>query len=144
MSTYDEGSAAVALAEAGAVAWRQAVHDQLAARADHGDFYALAGEVVDTLRSLSGLMGVLDRQVAGYGPGRVLRDDAGTDLADRLADAGAELVLARQAVERAEQAVNRFWSQIGHIAVEDTATDSAADRTADAAGCRVEVEEDRS
>jgi hypothetical protein len=121
-------SAAVAAAETGATAWREAVHAQLSAAPDHSEFYAVTAEVVDTLRSISGMAGVLGRQVEGYGEGRELRDDAGADPAERLADASAELALARDAVDSAERAVNRFWSQIGHIAVEYRADeDEAAD-----------------
>jgi hypothetical protein len=129
MSGYDEELApapAITAAEAGAAAWREAVHAQLAAEPDHSEFYAVTAEVVDTLRSLSGMADVLGRQVAGYGEGRELRDDAGADPAERLADAGAELEMARQAVECAERAVNRFWSQIGHIGIEYRVVDEAS------------------
>ncbi|MCO1658893.1 hypothetical protein [Pseudonocardia humida] len=117
-------SAAVAASETGSAAWREAVHAQLAAEPDHSEFYAVTAEVVDTLRSLSGMADVLGRQIAGYGQGRTLRDDAGADPAERLADAGAELEMARQAVDCAERAVNRFWSQIGHIGIEYRLTDT--------------------
>jgi hypothetical protein len=95
------------------------VHEQLSAEPDHSDFYALAGELVDTLRSVESLVGVLSRQVAGYGEGRVLRDDAGGDPAERLAAAVAELDSVRVLVSGAERATNQFWSEIGHVAVED-------------------------
>ena len=57
---------------------RLALRRSRAARARHpitSDFYALTGEVVETLRSLSGLAGLLVGQIAAYGRGRVLRDD---------------------------------------------------------------------
>jgi hypothetical protein len=130
-------SAAIEAAEAGAAGWREAVHAQLDAAPDHSEFYALTAEVVDTLRSLSGMASVLGRQVADYGQGRQLRDDAGADPTDRLADAGAELALARHAVECAERAVNRFWSQIGHIGIAyrpHQDTDQTADQAAPGRG----------
>jgi hypothetical protein len=132
-------SASIAASEAGAAAWREAVHAQLDAEPDHSEFYAVTAEVVDTLRSLSGMASVLGRQVAGYGQGRELRDDAGADPDDRLADAGAELAMARQAVDCAERAVNRFWSQIGHIGVdyrptEDTDQNATGSAAADTEG----------
>jgi hypothetical protein len=95
------------------------VHEQLAAEPDHVDFYALAGELVDTLRSVESLVGVLSRQVAVYSEGRVLRDDAGGDPAARLVAAVVELDSVRVLVSGAERSANRFWSEIGHVAVED-------------------------
>jgi hypothetical protein len=118
VSTGDGVSAAVTSAEAGARAWRSAVHDQRAAAPDHGDFYGLAAELVDTLRSLEALTGVLGRQVAGYGQGRVLRDDAGEQPAARLAEAVAHLTRAGQLLAVAERAANAYWSAIGHVAVD--------------------------
>jgi hypothetical protein len=110
---------AAEVAERGAQAWRAVVHEQLSAEPDHGDFYALAGELVDTLRSVESLVGVLSRQVAGYGEGRVLRDDAGMVPAERLGFAAAYLTQARELLGDAGWATNQFWSEIGHIAVED-------------------------
>ncbi|MDN5851363.1 MAG: hypothetical protein L0K86_00705 [Actinomycetia bacterium] len=119
MNTPPDGRPpAVLNAEAGADAWRCVVHDQGAATADHGDWYAITGETVDTLRCLISLAGVLARQVAGYGTGRVLRDDAGADPAERLAIASSVAAQLRADLDRAERAANRLWSQIGHIAVE--------------------------
>jgi hypothetical protein len=119
VSAPEERPPAVDAAEAGAESWRAAVHAQRTARPEHGDFYALAGELVATLRALSSLTGLLAKQVAGYGAGRVLRDDAGADPAARLADAAALLRLARRDLDRAERAANQFWSQISHIATEE-------------------------
>jgi hypothetical protein len=110
---------AATVAERGAQAWRRVVHEQLAAEPDHGDFYAIAGELVDTLRSLESLARALSRQVSGYGEGRALRDDAGADPAARLAVAVEELESVRVLVSGAERSANRFWSHIGRIAVED-------------------------
>ncbi len=119
MSAPEERPPAVVAAEAGAESWRTAVNAQRTARPEHGDFYALAGELVATLRALSSLTGLLAKQVAGYGAGRVLRDDAGADPAARPADAAALLALVRRDLDRAERAANRFWSQISHIATEE-------------------------
>jgi hypothetical protein len=109
----------VVAAEAGADHWRAAVHAQRPARPAHSDFYAIAAELVATLRALSSLTGVLADQVAGYGAGRVLRDDAGANPTARLAAAAALLGLARRDLDRAERASNEFWSQISHIATEE-------------------------
>jgi hypothetical protein len=118
MTGPDERPPALVAAESGAEAWRAVAVAQRAAVAGHGDFYALAGDVVATLRALSAVAGVLAVQVAGYGDGRVLRDDAGHDPAARLAEAAAALALVQCDVDRAERAANRFWSEISHIAVE--------------------------
>lgn len=110
---------AIAAAEAGSQAWRAVVHAQLAETLDHTDFYGLACEVVDALRSLDALAGVLGRQVAGYGHGRRLRDDDGAAPAERLLVAVARLAEMEQLLAQAERAANQFWSEIGHIAVEE-------------------------
>jgi hypothetical protein len=112
---------AVELAERGAQAWRAVVHEQGSSTPDHGAFYALAGELVDTLRAVESLVGLLTRQVATYGEGRVLRDDTGGDPAVRLLASAGDLDSIRVLVAGAERSANRFWSQIGHIAVEDGA-----------------------
>ena len=53
MDRHEDGSPAVRSAEAGAQAWRQVVHEQRPAAPDHGDFYKLAGHLVDTLRAVN-------------------------------------------------------------------------------------------
>ncbi|MGD9525198.1 hypothetical protein [Pseudonocardia sp.] len=119
MTTLDDGGeywpTATSYASEGANAWRKAVHAQLSAPAAHSDFYALAAELVDTLRSLDGLLGVLARQVAGYGEGRELYDDADVNPVERLRDGERHLTVARQRLAEAERAANGFWSAIGHI-----------------------------
>ncbi|MDQ2709935.1 MAG: hypothetical protein M3Z25_20940 [Actinomycetota bacterium] len=107
------------LAEAGARAWREAACAQRSALADHGEFYGLAGELVATLRALESLADVLVRQVATYGQGRALRDDEDAQPAARLASAVADLTRVRELLSGAERAANRFWSEIGHVAVEE-------------------------
>jgi hypothetical protein len=111
----DERSEAVQGAEAGAQAWRAVVHAQQSAAPDHADFYALAGHVVETLRALDGLAGVLVRQTAGYGAGREVYDDEGANPAHRLRSAVLALAEARQELATADRAANRFWSAVGHI-----------------------------
>ncbi|MDN5861564.1 MAG: hypothetical protein L0H84_23425, partial [Pseudonocardia sp.] len=71
-----------------------------------------------TLRCLSSMTGVLSQQIAGYGRGRVLRDDAGRDPAERLSECVRRAEQLRSHVDTAERAANDLWSQIGHIAVE--------------------------
>jgi hypothetical protein len=110
---------AVAAAQRGAGAWRDAVHAQLAATPDHGDFFDIACELVQTLRSLESLAGVLGRHVAGYGQGRVLRDDAGEDPANRLAEASHHASNLAKHLAAAERTANQFWSAVGHIAIAD-------------------------
>jgi hypothetical protein len=113
------GLAAGELAEAGTQAWRDAVAVQRTAASDHGEFYALAGEMVATLGALEALADVLIRRVATYEQGRVLRDDEGAQPAARLASAVADLTRVRELLAGAERSANRFWSEIGHIAVEE-------------------------
>jgi hypothetical protein len=123
MSTPTEDGRAAAIQHAihGADAWRSVVHAQLAATSDHGDFYALAGEVVETLRCLESLAGLLTNQVASYGRGRTLRDDeAGHDPTERLAVASSWAGHLRHCCQQAERAANQFWSEVGHIAVEES------------------------
>ncbi|MGI8814873.1 MAG: hypothetical protein ACR2G2_06175 [Pseudonocardia sp.] len=119
--TGDEWPAAVVAAERGAGWWRAAVVEQRSATADHGDFYALAGELVDTVRALESLVEVLGRQVSGYGEGRVLRDDQARDPGARLTVAVALLWQTRESLAAAKQTANRFWSEIGHIAAVEEA-----------------------
>lgn len=111
----------VASAERASCLWRRAALGQQQAVPDHVEFYALAGELVSTLRALEALTTVLARQVAGYGRGRALRDDEGLAPGARLADAVVLLGWTGRSLGQAEDAANRFWSAIGHIAVEDGA-----------------------
>lgn len=119
----DERPPAVQHAQAGADTWRQAVHAQRDATPDHGDFYALAGEMVDTLRCLDSLAGLLIAPVAGYRAaprgvaGREVYDDEGTNPAHRLRAAVLALIETRDELSQAERAANRFFSAIGHIGV---------------------------
>jgi hypothetical protein len=109
---------AVVAAESGAEQWRAAVVEQRRAPLDHADFYAHAGEVVQTLRALEELARLLAQQVLGYQVGRRLYDDEGGDPADRLADAAADLAALRDHVDAAERDANAFWSAIGHVGEE--------------------------
>lgn len=116
----DERPRAIRHAEAGAEAWRSAVHAQWSAAPDHTDFYALAAEIVPTLHSLQDLANVLRRQVTGYAQGRSVYDDTRTvDPAVRLAEAGEALALVRDALGVAQVQAKAFWSSVGHIGVED-------------------------
>ncbi len=116
----DERAAALRRADAGVAAWLGVVHAQQGAASDHGDFYELAGYVVETLRALEALAGVLVGQVAGYGHGRVVRDDEGLDPGLRLALAVGHLTAARASLDGALVGAHGFWSEIGHIGVEVT------------------------
>ena len=119
MTALDDGReywpTATSYASEGANAWRKAVHAQISAPAAHSDFYALAADLVDTLRAFDGLLGVLGRQVAGYVDGRDLYDDADADPLERLRAAERHLAVTRRWLAEAERAANGFWSAIGHI-----------------------------
>ncbi|MHA6620324.1 hypothetical protein [Pseudonocardia sp. DLS-67] len=114
-------------AAAGSQAWEAAVGGQRVLRLpDHEGFYAVAGEVVATLRQLEELCGLLARQVAGYGHiatavGGVLRDDEpGHDPGERVAIASSWAAQTAHLIATAEQAAGRFWSEVGHIAIDHT------------------------
>jgi hypothetical protein len=99
------GAEVVRRAEDGAAAWRDVVHVQTSAEPDHADFYALAGEMVDTLSAIESLAGVLTRQVARYGDGRAIYDDTRTvDPRERLMTAADELRSVRDAAHIAQRA----------------------------------------
>lgn len=119
-SSEDDRPPAVQQAERGADAWNAAAAAQQTAVPDHGDFYAVAAEMVATLEHLGELAEVWTVQVAGYGRGRVLRDDeTGHDPAERLAVTSSWAAQLHRTLGQAERAGNRFWSEIGHVAVED-------------------------
>ena len=117
----DEQAPAVLRAGGGTDAWEKAARLQQGAVPDHGEFYALAAEVVSTLAALEDLTRVLGPQVAGYvasqrTAGRAVYDDSRTlDPAVRLAEAVAALDGTRLALGAAYQSTNAFWSAIGHI-----------------------------
>ena len=118
-SNEDERSVAVTHATSGSDAWQFASVAQRHSAPDHGDFYGLAGEVVDTLHALAALCAVLRVQVAGYGAGRLLRDDErGHDPALRLVEASGAAEQLQNDLDIAERTANRFWSAVGHIALE--------------------------
>ena len=111
--------AALAAAETGAERWHAAVVAQQQAEADHAGFYALAVELVHTLRALEGLARVLAGQVGDSGCGRRLYDDSRrVDPAERLAAAAAALGHLGHLLGQAERTANTFWSEIGHIGEE--------------------------
>src|SRR5947199_6172668 len=115
MSTHDPDGPrpAVEHAARGAVSWRSAVHAQAPATPEHSDWYSITGEMVDTLRSLSSLTAVLAQQIAGYGRGRVLRDDDPTvEPAERLANSVRRAEWLRAHLDIAERSANDLWSHI--------------------------------
>lgn len=111
-------------AEKGAQQWRAATVVQRSAEPDHAEFYALAGELVDTLRAIEQLAGVLMRQVNDYGAGRRLYDDQCANPRARLRAAGLRLAELRQHAAAAEQAANEFWSAISHIGLDFSGGDA--------------------
>ena len=121
MTTPDEYLHALRTAETAATAWKKTVEHQQDAPPRHADFYALAGEMVATLYALDDLTVVLGRQVGSYGQGRAVYDDTRTvDPTTRLAEAVQRLRGMRAALGPAATEANAFWSEIGHIGVEDT------------------------
>jgi hypothetical protein len=121
MTPLDSNERPVAIIHAtnAADSWRSAALSQRTATPDHSDFYNLTAEVVDTLQALSQLFAVLRIQIAGYGDGRTLRDDEpGHDPAERLVMACGLAGLLQRDLDVAERSAQRFWSEIGHIAVE--------------------------
>lgn len=122
MNSHDpeDGRApAVVHATSGSDSWQSASVAQRSAVPDHSDFYNLTAELVDTLQSLSRLCAVLRIQIYGYGEGRTLRHDVpGHDPAERLLMACGLAGLLQRDLDGAERSAQRFWSEIGHIAVE--------------------------
>jgi len=117
-SDRDFWATSVTHAEKGAQQWRAAARVQQSAEPDHSEFYALAGELVDTLRAIEALAGVLVRQVNGYADGRRLYDDQGADPPARLRTAGLHAAELRQHAAAGERAANEFWSAISHIGLD--------------------------
>lgn len=109
---------AVAQAERGTRAWRSVIAAQRVATPDHDDVNALADELVDTLRVLELVSGVLLRRIHGYDRAPSLRDDEGQDPAQRLVAAAGFLADLANALDHADRAASGFSSQIAHIAVE--------------------------
>jgi hypothetical protein len=115
--------AAVIHAETGADRWRAAALEQRAAPLHHADFYALAAEVVQTVRALEALARLLAEQVVGYDTSHRLYDDTGrVDPAERLAAASVSLGSLAGLLAEAERQANAFWSHIGHIGSIDAET----------------------
>ena len=125
---FDARSLAVRRAGTGADAWRAALDAQQAAAVlDHADFYGLTRELVITFGSLYKVMQLISRQAAGYAdsvaPGTAVYDDTRQDDPRELLAEGAEM-LGDTAVKVAAVTLelNRFWSLIGRIGVEDVPT----------------------
>jgi hypothetical protein len=112
---------AVDAAQRASEAWGEAVRLQRwADHPRHAEFYALAGEMVDTMRELSDLVSILRAQVREYGTTEGIYDDTRTvEPSTRLAYADDALDTLGHALTMADRAGNEFWSAIGHIGVED-------------------------
>jgi hypothetical protein len=125
---HDDRAPAIQHAEAGAEAWVAVVRHQLAAPADHSDFYALGGDMVATLRALQDLARLLDRQVQPYGEHRPVYDDSGeVDPHQRLTAAAVELEAVADALGAVIWSADRYWNAISHIGVDDAPTTGAAE-----------------
>jgi hypothetical protein len=85
----------------------------------HEDFYAWGYVLSELTARVQDAARLLGRQVAAYGDRRQLRDDAGTDPADRLAEAAALLDEVAAAAGSANNAARLYHSSVGHIAVAD-------------------------
>lgn len=121
---HEDRPVAVRRAEAGAAAWREVVRAQQNAPADHGDFYALAGSLAETLAAVRSLAEVLARQVETYGDGlaaglRVYDDSRTVDPHERLVAASVDAEAIAEALGAAEWSTQRFFSAISHIGVEE-------------------------
>ncbi len=119
----DGRSVAVRCADTGSRAWRQVLEAQRMAAPDHSDFYAVVGELVETLRNLDGLTGLLARQVADYpntmiAAGRRLYDDEGANPEHRVRAAVLALAETRAALSAAERAATQLFAQLSHIGTE--------------------------
>ncbi len=115
---HDDRPTAVQRAEAGAEAWVAAVRHQRGAIPDHSDFYALAGDMVATLRALQDLARLLDSQVQRYGEHRPVYDDSGrVDPHERLTAAAVELEAIADALGTVIWSADRYWNAISHIGV---------------------------
>ena len=113
------GPQAVARAEVGCEAWRDAVRMQVWATPRHADFYVFAGYVSRTLRAMDDLTVILARQVEAYPTGRRVFDDTRTvDPIVRLGMALEYLAGLRTALVTADREANAFWSEISHIGVD--------------------------
>lgn len=129
MNTTDENEhhdTAVQRAAAATASWKDAARLQRRATPDHAEFYALAGEIVETLYSLDDLVRVLARQVDRYERtqrerGQQVYDDSrgGVDPTVRLSGACDDLQMLVDGLSVAVRPANAFWSAIGHIGVED-------------------------
>lgn len=108
-------------ADAGTTAWRQVASRLRAADADHGDWYAVAGEMVATVRALEDVAAAVIGQVICYGHDHELRDDEGRDPHERLADVVRGLRRFAEQLCDSEFDLHQAWSASGHIAVEDGA-----------------------
>lgn len=98
--------------------WEEAVRIERTADPDHGEWYAIARDMVGTLWALQSMAGLLKGRVAKYDHDRIVRDDAGVDPAARLAECRALLVELEATLTSAEASANGFWSAIGHVGVE--------------------------
>lgn len=110
-------------AESGTAGWRDAARAIQSEHLDHGDMYALGGELSETLRALQRAARALAEQVSNYPVGRELGDDEGAPPADRLDEARVALDDAHRRLFQADRAVQEYQSAIGHIGVDTTSTE---------------------
>ncbi len=126
------GPQAVARADVGCEAWRDAARMQVWATPRHADFYDYAGHLSRTLRAMDDLAVVLARQVEAYPTGRRVFDDSrSVDPIVRLGMALECLHRLRSALLTADRETNSFWSAIGHIGVDPDPQDQDASEVTD-------------
>ncbi|WP_246115467.1 hypothetical protein [Pseudonocardia sulfidoxydans] len=90
----------------------------------------MTADVVDALAAVAGLAEVLAWQVAHYGDTRPVYDDSGVvDPRERLDMAAMDLHELAASLRSADRIANTFWSRIGHIGVDDSATNPADAQT---------------
>jgi hypothetical protein len=107
--------AALAAAERGAKAWRTVVAAQGANVPEQHGFHVLAGELVDTVRALDLVAGVLLKQVHSHGDQLVADDKKSIE---RLVSMAGLLADLHAALDRAGAAASGFCTQLGPIADE--------------------------
>lgn len=120
MNTHPDDARPPALRQAaiGEQAWLAAAEEQLAARPNHSDFYALAGHLSPTLYTLMHLASTLRGQVSAYGDDRPIYDDTrAVDPHIRLSRAAEHLAQLRDALADAHRHTESYWSEISHIGV---------------------------
>lgn len=84
---------------------------------DHGDWYSWGWALTEILDRIDQAASVLGEQIPRYGDRHVLRDDAGSDPAERLTEASELLATLRMHLDGAREQARLYHSAIGHVGV---------------------------